>query len=127
MKLNRMHVIISACCGIDDAANTAELENYLKNRNFQYDVATGCYEGDIEPSFIVQIPEFYVVGDLLQQAKKYTQEAILLVDAYDNSFMLYVNTNVIKPLGLMFQTQDVGKAIDRDAYTLSGGVIYYTV
>ena len=127
MKLNRMHVVLSACRpGADNQSRTDELESRLLNEDFAYDAAEGCYKDEREASFVVQVRSFPEVLELMKMSQDFQQESVLLVDARGKGYILFNDARGMVALG-KFNTAYTDPLSDYvDAYTKIGDTYYYT-
>lgn len=64
------------------AANGSEIDftNWLWSRNFKFSVLGGCYKGQKEITFKVQLENQLDKAILIAQAKRLKQESILIVN-----------------------------------------------
>lgn len=130
MKLNRMHVVLSAelvgRSAESNAACTAELESRLVADNWPYDVAEGCYKGSKEVSFVVQVASFPEVLMLMRMSQDFEQESVLLVDARNKGYILYNKRSDMTALGRLNESYCDPSSEHVDAYTKIGDTYYYT-
>lgn len=127
MKLNRMHVVLSACrTGADNQSRTDELESRLLHEDFAYDAAEGCYKGEREASFVVQVRSFPEVLELMQMSQDFQQESVMLVDARGKGYILFNDAPGMVALGAFSTsfTEPLSEYVD--AYTKVGDIYYYT-
>lgn len=127
MKLNRMHVVLSAC--LPEAGNktrTDEMESRLIHEGYAYDKAEGCYKGAVEDSFVVQVTSFPDVLELMRMSQDFQQESVLLVDARNKAYVLYNHTSRMDYLGALTESNWKPTTEHVDAYTKVGDVYYYT-
>lgn len=96
-----------------------DLENlYLR----QVQDVKGCYKGIVEDSFAVIIGNSKAsVGDVLELAKKYDQESILLETMTEDCYLIYMNGDAPEMIGGMFQ---VDKPNDGEDYSIIDGKFY---
>ena len=129
MKLNRMLVVLSAerteMSAELNAERTGDLEGRLVADNFSYDKAEGCYKGDKEVSFVVQVENFREVLMLLRMSHDYQQECIMLVDARNKAFLLYNDKRSMVGLGRLQTSPCEPLSEYVDAYTKLGDTYYY--
>lgn len=128
MKLNRMHVVLSAelAGAQDNARNTEFLERRLVADGFNYDPAEGCYKGVTEASFVVQVESFPEVLQLLTISDEFEQESVLLVDARGKGYILYNKKSEMTALGKLMESIYNPVSEHVDAYTKVGDTYYYT-
>lgn len=136
MKLNRFMVVLSAYRADrsehENERSMFNLEDQIssESRRFQYDKAQGVYKGEHEPALAVQCSDFTDVGMLLQWAREYSQESILLVDARGKAFLLYCEDSRLEPLGNIYthHVKEYGEPAQvPNSYTVMNGIMYYTV
>ena len=136
MKLNRFTVVMTAYSSSREEYSNERCMNLLieqlcgENRRFQFDHAKGMYKGEAEPALAVQCNDFTDVGMLLQWARDYKQESILIVDARGKAFLLYCNNSYMEYLGKLYShdLKEFGEpSIMPDSYTVMNGIMYYTV
>lgn len=130
MKLNRMHVVLSAelstLTAEQNEDRTEELLQYLESLGMEFDRAEGCYKGVKEASFVVQLSTFQEVPMLMETAQGYGQESILLVDARDKGYIIPLDGAELVPIGKMQTSSFEPTSEYVDAYTKLGGVYYFT-
>lgn len=134
--VNKMYtVFISGCrkeySAIDNEAATDSLGEALQGMcPLGFVHAQGVYKGSKEASFVGHVTTLQDVAALLNIAKSYEQEAILVVDNTDSSFLFYTD-GAIEYLGTMYSQKLMGNELDlgRDSYTIVPSInrVYYTV
>lgn len=133
MQLNRFTVVLTAHRadrsehGNDKAQE--ELINFVENREqFTYDEGQGRYQGVSEPVLAVQCKDFKSVSLLVEQARKYEQESVMLVDARNKAYLLYTQDCHMLSLGLLFEVKDADLSIPLPVnHTILNGNLYYTL
>lgn len=133
MQLNRFTVILTAHRadrsehGNDKAQ--AELTTFVADRDwFTFDVGQGRYEGVTEPVLAVQCKDFQAVALLVDAARRFEQESVMLVDARNKAFLLYTVDCRMLSLGLLFEAKDADLSIPLPVnHTILNGNLYYTV
>ena len=129
MKLNRMLVVLSAerteLSAELNAERTCDLQGRLVQDNFSFDRAEGCYKGDKEVSFVVQVENFREVLMLLRMSHDYGQECIMLVDARNKAFLLFNDKRSMVGLGRLQEAFYEPLSEHVDAYTKVGDTYYY--
>lgn len=127
MKLNRMHVVLSACRPeADNQSRTDEMESRLLHEGYVYDKAEGCYKGVSADSFVVQVESFPEVLMLMRMSQDFQQESVLLVDARNKAYILDNHSSRIDSLGNLTESSWEPSSEHVDAYTKVGDTYYYT-
>jgi hypothetical protein len=105
----------------DNAARTADLKQWLRDKELQFVSAEGSYKGVKENSFVVltrSVVDRLLVGALAQH---YGQESILHVDAKRNAVLHFFDVCQDVDLGTW---QSVADVAGLDAWTLVDGQHY---
>jgi len=108
----------------DNAARTADLKQWLRDKELQFVSAEGSYKGVKENSFVVLTPSVIdrlLVGAL---AEHYGQESILHVEASRRATLHYFGVCQDMDLGVWRPIADVS---GMDAWTLVAGQYYSVV
>ena len=105
-----------------------ELANDLDKLEFDFAPCSGSYKGELEESFIVfdsdtsQLDTRELVIDV---AKSFGQESILIVDSKQNAKLYYVASGASVIVGKFTAVSD-SEALSREAYTLFNDQYYVT-
>lgn len=107
----------------ENAARNEALKQDLENLYLrQVQDVKGCYKGVVEDSFAVIIGNSKAsVGDVLELAKKYDQESVLLETMTEDCYLIYMNGNAPEMIGGMFQ---VDKPNENEDYSIIEGKFY---
>lgn len=106
--------------GYTTEANTDNHRTLMESLKIPSFETWGFYKGQPELSIVVTVSNYEKYNAwfdlILDIAKQFKQESILLVDSDDNADLYYVDTGMTKPLGV-FQEASAVEAKKQDAYT----------
>jgi len=75
----------------------------------------GCYKGEEEYSYLIEIAKQSDINKVLEFAKGFGQESILVIDGKGNAKLFFTN-GAIQGIGVWKEVAK-GVAVDKDAYT----------
>jgi hypothetical protein len=123
MKVDKLYpkaVILSACKGEDfseDYENTEELACEIAKLGFPHKQVKGCYNGDIENSFYVELPKGVSdFADLHELARSFDQESILNISEDRQASLIFIKTGESKSIGTFKQVSE-SEALNNGSYT----------
>lgn len=126
--LNRMYVFLSAARGtsetMDERNHHSLVSAVTGTHELEHDEVTGCYNGVVEKSIVVQVPDFFAIGALIKEAKKYEQESVLIVDSRRKAFLYYPASNVMDYVGVMYTSETLPENVEN--YSIINGIYHYT-
>lgn len=87
-------------------------------------VANGCYKGQRETSYLVQIETQCDYLKLMQLARDFNQESIMLVDNERQAQLMYCDNEAVEPLGRWKEVMNGAPA--PDSFTEIDGRVFVT-
>lgn len=133
MQLNRFTVVLTAYRSDrsqhGNEKSQAELTKFVSDLNcFTFDAGQFRYQGVSGPVLAVQCKDFQDVSILVEQARKFEQDSVMLVDARMKAFLMYTKDCHMESLGMLMAQQNPNLTIPLPVtHTILNGTLYYTL
>lgn len=121
MKTIFLSAELSTLDSAENVRRTAILAGHLAVKGYAFRQLQGVYKGSKERSFAVEVSP-KEVQSILDLAKSFTQESVLIVDEKNAASLLFIETKVKSKLGkFKIASKEVAEKMENYSYDSSTG------